>query len=94
MLLHVTWNGDKLMLSFKYVAFRMRACFCSSLCNVALQVYSDLSRKYGGTGLGLVISKKIVNAMHGQIDFISVEGKVRSQTLKLQPKASCKTCHV
>jgi len=39
------------------------------------QVYSDLSRKYGGTGLGLVISKKIVTAMHGQIDFISQEGK-------------------
>jgi signal transduction histidine kinase len=53
---------------------------------VVLQVYSDLSRKYGGTGLGLVISKKIVHAMHGQIDFISVEGQVRSQTFNCSRK--------
>ncbi|MBU2510567.1 response regulator [bacterium] len=39
------------------------------------QVDSSLTRKYGGTGLGLVISKQLIEAMEGQIGFESQEGK-------------------
>ena len=39
------------------------------------QVDSSTTRKYGGTGLGLALSKKLVLAMGGQIGFESQEGK-------------------
>lgn len=38
------------------------------------QVDSSTTRKYGGTGLGLVISERLVNLMGGKIGVSSVEG--------------------
>lgn len=39
------------------------------------QASSDISRKYGGTGLGLTISKQLIQLMHGRIWVESDEGK-------------------
>jgi two-component system sensor histidine kinase/response regulator len=39
------------------------------------QVDSSNTRKYGGTGLGLVISERLVNLMNGRIQVRSTEGK-------------------
>jgi signal transduction histidine kinase/CheY-like chemotaxis protein len=39
------------------------------------QIDGTFTREYGGTGLGLVISRQLVTFMNGQIDFISEVGK-------------------
>jgi signal transduction histidine kinase/CheY-like chemotaxis protein len=39
------------------------------------QADASTTRKYGGTGLGLVISKELIKLMHGDISVISAEGK-------------------
>jgi len=45
------------------------------LFNAFSQVDSSTSRKFGGTGLGLIISAKLVKSMHGELTFKSKEGK-------------------
>ncbi|MBF0281916.1 MAG: response regulator [Zetaproteobacteria bacterium] len=39
------------------------------------QADQSISRKFGGTGLGLYISQKLANLMHGDIQVISEEGR-------------------
>ncbi|PIY59877.1 hypothetical protein COY95_04760 [Candidatus Woesearchaeota archaeon CG_4_10_14_0_8_um_filter_47_5] len=43
--------------------------------NKFYQVESSLTRKHGGTGLGLVIVKEILNAHNGRITVTSKPGK-------------------
>lgn len=52
------------------------------------QVDSSTTRKYGGTGLGLVISKKLVNALGGDIAVESAEGQGSIFTFSIRTEKS------
>jgi signal transduction histidine kinase len=47
------------------------------------QVDGTIARRYGGTGLGLVISKSMVELMHGSISVGSVKGEGTTFTVEL-----------
>jgi CheY-like chemotaxis protein/anti-sigma regulatory factor (Ser/Thr protein kinase) len=47
------------------------------------QAYSDTTRKYGGTGLGLTISKRLAEMQGGSITVISEQGKGSTFTVSI-----------
>jgi len=50
------------------------------------QVDSSISRKFGGTGLGLVISKLLIQLMGGKIGFVSKENQGTTFSFTIQAK--------
>lgn len=60
------------------------------LFKVFTQVDSSTTRRYGGTGLGLVISEKLVKLMGGSIAVKSVEGQGTTFTFSISTQISVK----
>jgi signal transduction histidine kinase/CheY-like chemotaxis protein len=70
-------DGENIRLEFKVVdtGIGMSKEKQSKLFTEFEQGDNTTSKRYGGTGLGLVICKKLINKMGGDIDFLSVEGE-------------------
>ncbi len=47
------------------------------------QAQSDTTRKFGGTGLGLTITKRLVELQNGQIEVVSTEGRGTTFTVTI-----------
>jgi two-component system sensor histidine kinase BarA len=58
------------------------------LFNAFTQADTSITRRFGGTGLGLVISRSLANLMHGEIDFDSTLEKGSVFWLTIPMKAS------
>ncbi len=73
----VDTHGDKQHLEFKVIdtGIGIPKDVQPRLFQAFQQADSSTTRKYGGTGLGLVICQKLVEMMHGKIDFDSVENE-------------------
>lgn len=75
MLAHETLNEATLHISVQDTGIGLSEEQKKELFNAFNQLDSKITRKFGGTGLGLVICKKLVEQMRGVIDLESTPGK-------------------
>ena len=80
-------NDYKLKISVKDTGIGISEEQKPRLFKVFSQADSSISRQFGGTGLGLVISKSIVNMMNGDIWFESIEGEGTEFTFTIKTKS-------
>lgn len=69
------WINDRLLLRITDTGIGIPFESHATLFDPFTQVDRSSSRQYEGTGLGLAICKNLVELMHGDIDFSSVEGE-------------------
>ncbi len=74
-LAHISDGLEQLSVSVTDTGVGMTEEQCSRMFQSFSQADTSTTRKYGGTGLGLVISKHLVEMMGGSIEFISTVGQ-------------------
>ena len=74
---------DNLVITVKDSGIGIDAEMHKSLFDPFHQSNNSITRKYGGTGLGLTITKRIVTCMHGEIDVESTPNVGSTFTVKL-----------
>ena len=74
-LLHKTASTQTLQVAITDTGIGMDESFTRILFTKFSQEDNSIARKYGGTGLGMSISKKLLELMHGTIEVSSVKNK-------------------
>ncbi len=72
--LRVAIDDDKLVFSIRDTGIGMNEAALGRLFQPFVQADDSITRKYGGTGLGLMISKDLIDAMGGRIEVESAVG--------------------
>ncbi|MCD8483160.1 MAG: ATP-binding protein [Verrucomicrobia bacterium] len=88
--------GPKLMFRVQDTGIGIANEHKLNIFNAFTQADPSVARKYGGTGLGLTIAKRLVNLMHGDIWFTSEQdmGTTFYFSLPLKLSESCAHCEV
>jgi adenylate cyclase len=81
-------DGDWLELQVSDTGIGIDAVFLDQLFNEFAQEDSSATRKFGGTGLGLTISKRLCSMMGGEISVESTVGEGTTFTVRLPAIAS------
>ncbi len=81
----VSWHQDRLNVAVTDTGIGIAAEDIQQLFRPFRQVDSKQNRQFGGTGLGLVISKQIVDVMGGHLDVVSEVG--RGSTFRFEVNA-------
>jgi len=76
-------NRQLIILSVKDTGIGMDAEFLNSIFRKFTQEEQSTARKYGGTGLGMSISKQLTELMNGQIEVSSKKGEGSTVTLTI-----------
>lgn len=79
----VEGESECLLMIIKDTGIGVKAEDMLTIFNEFTQANMSINRQFGGTGLGLTITKKLVEAMHGELHFDSTYGEGSTVTIKM-----------